>query len=375
MDLTVIRPPVIILGCFLLFTAIQMIFWLGIYARLPFFKSRSGYHQKSPVSVVICARNEAGNLERNLPLVLQQDYPRFEVVVVNDRSSDHTDRILREMKGRYPHLRTTAIHRGKDFVRGKKLALTVGIKAARSEWVLLTDADCRPESDQWLGLMQRSFGRDAGIVLGYGGYERKNSLLNRVIRFDTLFIAMQYFSFALAGRPYMGVGRNLAYRKSLFFRNKGFATHSLLESGDDDLFVSEAATKANTRIEIRSEAHTRSEPETRWRDWTRQKRRHLTTAPRYRGGTRALIGLENTSRMAFYGCFAWLMATTPRPLTVAAVFCGRLVVQLIVLYSVSKRLNEKHLLLISPLLDLMIPVFNALLLIINYVALKRSRWT
>ncbi len=364
----------IVLAIFLLSAATQLVYWLGIYSRFILHWPKRAYHSRLPVSVIICARNEKENLRRNLPLILQQDYPAFEVVVVDDRSGDGTGDLLRELQKTYPHLKISSIKEGKDFSRGKKLAITIGIKAARFEWLLMTDADCRPQSKHWLSRMQRNFDKDTGVVLGYGGYTRTKGLLNIIIRFDTLFIALQYFTFALAGRPYMGVGRNLAYRKSLFFSNKGFAGHTHIISGDDDLFINQVARKYNTRIEISEQAHTRSVPELTWKNWYYQKRRHLLTAPRYRGSSKMLIGTENLSRMGFYLSFIFLISSSFWPVVIFPVFFTRLLAQMLIFYYASRHLHEKQLLLISPLLDFMIPVFNALLLFVNFVDHKRSRW-
>ena len=365
----------IVLAIFLLSAATQLAFWLLIYSRIILNWPKRTYHSRLPVSIIICARNEEDNLRRNLPLVLQQDYPVFEVIVVDDRSGDGTQDLLRELQKTYPHLRKSYIKEGKDFSRGKKLAITIGIKAARFEWLLLTDADCRPGSIHWLSRMQRNFDKDTGVVLGYGGYTRYKGLLNMIIRFDTLFIALQYFTFALAGRPYMGVGRNLAYRKSLFFSNKGFAGHNHIISGDDDLFINDVARKYNTRIELSKEAHTRSLPELTWRNWYHQKKRHMLTAPRYRSSSMMLIGAENLSRMGFYFGFVWLVSCSCWPALILSVFFPRLLAQMLIFYYASRLLNERQLLLISPLLDLMMPFFNALLLFVNFVDHKRNRWT
>jgi glycosyltransferase involved in cell wall biosynthesis len=353
---------------------VQFIYWLLVYSRFIFYKPVAGFHRRLPVSVIICAKDERENLSKNLPLILEQAYPDFEVIVVNDCSTDDTADILLSYQSRYPHLRTSTIRQSVDFTRGKKLALTIGIKAARNEWLLLTDADCRPESDQWINHMQKNFDSRAEVVLGYGGYIREKSLLNLVIRADTLFIAIQYFSFALTGFPYMGVGRNLAYRKSVFFKNRGFATHSRMISGDDDLFVNEVARSGNTRIEYRKESHTRSEAEKTWRDWYLQKKRHLLTGPRYRPSTKWLLGTELISRYLFYLTFTCLLILSCLPVWILGIMGARLLAQLLVFKCASRHLNEKYLLLLSLFLDMIIPVLNAWIVFSNYVVHKRSRW-
>lgn len=364
----------ILSGVFAASFIIQLIYWWGIYARVIFYKPSYSRIRRFPVSVVICARNEEENLRKNLPLVLQQDYPEFEVIVVNDASGDNTEDVLRELKAEYSHLRYSNIEENVHQRSGKKLPLTVGIKAARHEWVLLTDADCKPAGSLWLEKMQRNFNKDTGIVLGYGPYNRKKSLLNLVIRYDAFFIALQYFGYALSGFPYMGVGRNLAYRKELFFRNKGFASHYGLVSGDDDLLINEISNKNNTRIEIREDSHTLSEPEETWRHWYHQKKRHLTTGQRYKTASKFLLGSEIFSRLLFYTTFILLLSRQLILPLVLGIFLLRMLSTIVIIKLAMDRLNEKYLLLISPLLDITLPLAHIYMVFSNYVAVKRARW-
>ena len=185
-----------------------------------------------------------------MPRIFEQDYPHFEVVVVNDCSWDNTSDLLKEFGLKHSNLKIVTIKEDDTYSHGKKVALMMGIKGATHEHMLLTDADCRPNSKEWLRNMMQHFTGETEIVLGYGAYEKQGGFLNKIIRYDTFMIALQYLSFALAGKTYMGIGRNLAYKKSLFFKMKGFASHYHIESGDDDLVVNEAATKQNSKIEL-----------------------------------------------------------------------------------------------------------------------------
>ncbi len=353
---------------------LQMIYWWMVHARLVFYKPGRSAIKRSPVSVVICAKNEEENLKANLPSVLEQDYPAYEVIVVNDASSDKSGDVLRDLQQKYPHLRTSSIKENMHISRGKKLALTVGLKAAKYDWVLLTDADCSVAGNKWLCTMQRNFRKKAGIVLGYGAYRREKGILNLVIRYDAFFIALQYLGFTLAGVPYMGVGRNLAYRKELFFRNKGFASHYELTSGDDDLFINEVARGKSTRIEIRPESHTLSNAEKTWKGWYYQKKRHLSTGPRYRPASKLLLGTEILSRLLFYLSFISLLAFNFLVPLVLGIFLVRMLSTTVIIKLAMTRLNEKYLLLISPLLDFALPWVHIWMAFSNYVALKRARW-
>ncbi len=364
----------VVILVFCLSFLLQVLYWTLVYPGILYWHPRRSSVRTFPVSVIICAKNEEENLRKNLPVILEQDYPDYEVLLVNDASTDGTEDLLNDLKSRYPHLRTTIIQENVHIRSGKKLALTIGIKGAQHDWVLLTDADCRPAGRQWLRTMQRNFSRNAFIVLGIGKYESKKGLLNQVIRYDTLHTAMLYTGMALAGHPYMGVGRNLAYRKSLFFDNRGFASHYELASGDDDLFINEVAGKRNTRLEIRPESHTISEPENSWRDWYYQKRRHLTTGPRYRLKTRVLLGGEFISRMLLYMGFIWLVSRGTWLPYAITLLVSRWLLITVQVKQVMMRLNEKHLLLPSLLLDFILPCLQVYMVFSNYVAVKRDRW-
>ncbi len=363
-----------IFGLFILILIIQLCYYYFLYLRIALYK-RTPHAKKHSISVIICARNEAENLRNNLPSVLEQKHKNYEVIVVNDCSTDDTDEVIGEYIMKYNHLRTTTISPDKKFTHGKKLALTVGIKAAEHEWLVFTDADCKVHSNQWLNRLQENFTDNIEIVLGYGGYLKRKGLLNAYIRYDTLVIAMQYLSFALSGMPYMGVGRNLTYRKSLFFKNKGFASHYGILSGDDDLFVNETANKSNTAVEFHSDSHTCSIPKQTWGSWTKQKKRHFSTAGRYKSKHIFWLGLEPLTRLLFYLTFGYLIGLNIFTIFVLSVCAFRLLSQLIIIKLAMNRLREKGLLL-------SLVVFDIISLFINFniylsgvfIRSKKSRW-
>jgi poly-beta-1,6-N-acetyl-D-glucosamine synthase len=275
---------------------------------------------------------------------------------------------------RYSCLRFTTIKEDEKFRHSKKLALTVGIKSAKHDWVLLTDADCKAVSKDWIATMASNFLSPNDVVLGYGGYMPTKGLLNRIIRFDAFFIAVQYLGFALMGKPYMGVGRNLAYRKELFFQNKGFASHNFLRSGDDDLFVQQIAQKGNTAIEIRHTAHTISNVHTTLLGWINQKRRHITTSSYYRNGVRFWIGLEPLTRVAFWLTAILLLLNFYFPLIIGSILAFRIIVMHIILKISMKRLNERKIFIISLVYDLLSPIFYFSLMVANRLTLNQGRW-
>ena len=258
-----------------------------------------------PVSVVICARNEHENLRQLLPMLATQEHPDFEVILVDDRSDDGTEEVVRAFVTVDSRFRYVRIDRTPDHTNPKKYGLTLGIKAARHEAILLTDADCRPVSTQWVASMSRHLDASVDIVLGLSPYERRAGLLNSFIQYETLLTAFQYAGWALRGKPYMGVGRNLCYRKSMFLNNKGFNSHIGITGGDDDLLVNRLATAANTILMVHPDSFTQSIPKVSWRDFFRQKLRHLAVGKHYQGDDKLRLGFFMLSHL-----LVWVLGFT-----------------------------------------------------------------
>jgi poly-beta-1,6-N-acetyl-D-glucosamine synthase len=354
---------ILLLVFFIIFciaATIQLFYWLWFYLAPHFYKPAANNLPEEPVSVIICARNEAENLKNFLPSVLKQDFPTYEVIVVNDCSEDSSDEILGMLLLQYPHLRVSSINKDPKFSHNKKFAQFIGIKAAASEILVFTDADCEPVSDKWLLNVTSNFDKTTDIVIGYGGYPGKPGLLNKYIRYDNMFISMQYTGMALRGIPYMGVGRNLAYRRSLFFNNKGFGSRYNLISGDDDLFVNSVASKDNTRVELREGSHTRSVPSSTFADFIKQKQRHLTTTRYYKTRHKIMLFMEPLTRVLFYSLFVTLISTKYLWVYAAAIFGLRLAGQIVVLSLAQKRFSEKGMLFLTLIFDIFSPLINGI---------------
>lgn len=342
MNLLLLREIVFYTFCF--FTLVQVFYYLFFFLRLAIY--RAGKKTKSQtyaVSVIICARDEAANLAKNLPGSLLQQYSTtHEVIVVDDNSFDDTRYLLEEFGKEFKQLHVIELKQEAKLIPGKKFPLSVGIKTAKYELVLLTDADCVPASEHWIEKMQSSFDDKAEVVLGYGAFHKKKGLLNKIVRWETFHTAMQYFSYALAGIPYMGVGRNLSYKKELFFRHKGFTAHNRIPSGDDDLFINKAANGKNTRINIQPEAFTLSESPKSWGQWIKQKSRHYSTGKYYKPVHKFLLGLYSFSHFVFYPLLAATLVLYNWQLGLI-VFGVRFLVQVFVLYPSMKKLKEMDL--------------------------------
>jgi glycosyltransferase involved in cell wall biosynthesis len=355
--------------------AIQLFYYLFFYLAVHLKKHEAGNGKKPPVSVIICARNEAENLSEFLPSVLDQNYPDFEVIVVNDCSEDNSYDILAGFLKKYPNLHISTVNKDPKFSHNKKFAQFIGIKAAKNEILLFTDADCRPESDKWLEEMVCHFDDQINFVLGYGGYLKQPGLLNKYIRYDCMTIAMQYLGMAIKKVPYMGVGRNLAYRRSVFFNNKGFGSHNHVISGDDDLFVNSVGTGENTLVEFRQESHTRSVPSPSFNDWLSQKRRHLTTAPYYKIRDKFLLITEPVTRVLFYTTLIVLLSFWFMWPWVIAIFALRLISQIFVFTLTQKKLNEPGLLPFLLIFDIFSPLFNGIIYLSNNRKLSgKNQW-
>ena len=345
---------------------------LYFFSKLTFFKSTQTSFNK-PISIIICAKNELENLRSHLPKILEQNYPEFEVIVVNDQSNDGSDIFLKELAKEYKSLVVVTIEQHINKHIGKKFALTLGIKTAKYEHLLLTDADCFSNSKNWAQLMCDNF-NTADIVLGYGGYQKKKGLLNKIIRFDTFNVAQQYLSYALAGHTYMGVGRNMAYKKSLFFDNKGFANHIHIPSGDDDLFIQEIAAKNNVIIEINTQAHTSSEVIENWKEWSYQKRRHLTTSPLYKTKFKVLLALYPYAQFLFWSAIISLVVLKA-PIALIAILLGvKLLISYLVNYKSMKQLNAMDLYWIHPIYELMHLFIQGIFVLLNLVN-KPKKWS
>ena len=329
---------------FCLVTLIQVFYYLFFFARFAAYKPKQkAVSQTHPVSVIICARDEAANLAKNLPGALVQQYrTTHEVIVVDDNSFDDSKYILEEYQKTYKQLQVVELKQEAKLIPGKKFPLSIGIKTAKHEIVLLTDADCVPASELWIDKMQEVYDEKTEIVLGYGAYHKKPGLLNKIVRWETFHTALQYFSYALAHTPYMGVGRNLSYKKTIFYRHKGFSAHNNIPSGDDDLFINMAATKTNTKISIDADTFTLSDAPKTWNGWIKQKNRHYSTGKYYKPAHKFLLGLYTFTHILFYPLlvstailFNWELALI--------VFGVRFLIQAVVLYPCMKKLKEQSL--------------------------------
>ena len=360
---------------FIVIIGLQLSCYLLLFGDFAITKPpKDSNHFNNPVSVIICCKNEAENLKRNLPHFLNQKYDKFELVLINDRSSDHTLEVMESFKETNSIIRIVDVADNEQFWGSKKYALTLGIKAASYNHLLFTDADCIPNSDQWIAKMSSGFSNDVQLILGYGAYQKiKKSLLNKLIRYETLLSAVNYFSFLGVGIPYMGVGRNMAYTKQLFFGANGFASHMHIRSGDDDLFVNENATAKNTAPCSDNLAFTTSIPKMKWKNWIRQKRRHISAAAFYKPLHKTLLGLFFISQLLFWILAIVLSVYFYRPEIVLSLIFIRLSMGYLIMGGAAKKLHENDLKPWYPVLEIFL-IFAQLFIFIKNLTSKPSHW-
>ena len=281
---------------------IQSCYHWGLYRNLYLHSKKEKKETDTPpLSVILVAKDAASDLQKNLPAILEQDYPEFEVIVIYEQSADdNCEDVLKLLQEKYPHLHHSFIPDSARYISHKKLGITMGIKASHYDWLVFTEPNCRPESNQWLRKMARNFTSNTDIVLGYSNYEKTKGWFNRKITFDTMLNSMRQLGRAIGGHPYTGCGRNLAYRKSLYYNQKGFASHLNLQRGEDDLFVNRTANKKNTRIETSPESIVRITAPHFKKNWAEDKLSYNMTSHYFKGISRYVMGFETCSRLLLF---------------------------------------------------------------------------
>ncbi|MBF4517495.1 glycosyltransferase [Flavobacterium sp. ANB] len=358
---------------FIAIVTIQLFYYLGIFGKFAFGKPQNITQQNIPVSVIVCAKNEEENVKKYIPLLAEQNYPDFEIVLIDDASSDETLEVFEEFEKQYSNIRLVKVQNNEAFWGNKKYALTLGIKASKKDYLLFTDADCYPTSKEWITSMTSQFTEEKTIVLGYGGYEKERSLLNKIIRFETVLTAVQYFSWAKAGLPYMGVGRNLAYKKEEFFNVNGFIEHIQVRSGDDDLFINQAANKANTTIAYNPESFTYSKPKQSYGDWFIQKRRHVTTANHYKFFDKIQLSLFYGSQLFFFLLVIILLSFQFQWIAVLALLATRYTIAWTVMGFSAGKLRERDLKIWFPVVEIVL-IFTQINIFITNIFSKPVHW-
>lgn len=359
---------------FIVIVAIQLVYYLFVFKKFAFAKPHKSNPKRISISVIVCAKNEAENVAQFIPILAEQDYPDYEIILIDDASSDNTLEIFEAFEKQYSNVRLVKVQNNEAFWGNKKYALTLGIKASKKDYLLFTDADCYPASKDWITTMSSQFTMHKTIVLGYGAYEKvANSFLNKIIRFETMLTAVQYFSWAKMGRPYMGIGRNLAYKKEEFYNVKGFINHMKIRSGDDDLFINQIANSKNTAICYSPESFTYSQPKTTFKAWFTQKRRHVSTARFYKSFDKIQLALFYVSQLLFLLLAILLLAFQYEWIIVLSLIGFRYLFTWIILGFSAGKLKEKDVMYWFPIIEIVL-IFTQLNVFITNLFSKPVYW-
>lgn len=342
---------------FLVVASIQVIYSILFLVALAKHKTQKMTTMPQPVSVIICAHDEEENLRELVPKLLEQDHPDFEVIIVNDRSNDGTYNFLLEETKRDSRLRMVNVDFLPAHADAKKYGITLAMRVAKHDVVAVTDADCRPASSAWIRIMSESLDQRKLFVLGYSPYFRESGFLNLFIRFETLLTAVQYLSFAVLGRPYMGVGRNMVYRKSFFLSVKGFNDLLSVTGGDDDLFVNRHANAANTVVCIEPDTLMYSKAKSTWQEFFKQKIRHLSVGKKYKASDRYLLGVFMFTYLATWICGLTLGISGIELIWVISALVLRTGLITATAYLFSKRVGQKFEVWSVPVLDFLFVIY------------------
>lgn len=347
---------------FLTASCIQLLYQLFVFLRIWFYKE-PGNEVFMPVSILISSKNQINQLRENLPKFLEQDYPQFEIVVINDASWDGTDDYLEELEKKYDHLKVVCntFQENDRFSKGKKFALTLAIKAATYDTLLFSDADSYPSSNQWLKKMQASFTSKKKVVIAYSRLEKRKGLLNRLLRYESLYEGLLSFSSTLSGFPLLAQRRNLAYDRDLFFSVNGFFSHLNLSRGEAELFVEEVSTSKNVAVCLGVEAMTLTRDQKSWKQWFADKRAYFHFSKRFRFSSLFLLGMNFFSQFSFWLLFPVLMIYQVEWQWVLLVFSLRLCLQYVVYWKMCKHTNEFGLLWFLPFYEIVLMLIHFLL--------------
>ena len=374
-DLNIFNDPFVtaLFGIFALSLLVQLVYFWVVFSKLAFYKKRQTSDAQPPVTVVITAHNQYNDLKQNLPFLLEQDYPEFEIMVVNDNSDDGSDELLTDLSRQYNNLSIVNLKQSLNWFSGRKFPLSLGIKSARHELLILTDTICRPVSKSWINEIAPAHTPETDIVLAYSTFETK-SKINRWFRFSAFYDGLFYLSMALAGKPFKGIGKNLSYQKQLFYSHKGFSSHYKINIGDDEIFINQTANKRNTNIQISPQSKVVVVKPVSFSSWIKSEKTRIFIRRFFKTGSRFFISLFRSSAFLFYISFVSLLILGFNWMLVLPLFALRLISQYLIFGMAAKKLDEKNLLLFSPVLEIVL-IFIDFIIWFLLIFSRKNRWT
>lgn len=351
---------------------IQIGYWIAFYLGFKKIADVSPRYNENlpPISVIVVYKNNKNTIQNTLQSLVSQQYPTFEVLAMQDFSTDGSEMLAQKIS----HPRLRHVHTSQD-VPGKKFALSEAISFAKHDLLLLTDGDCITTSERWIDAMVTAMNghKNTQIVLGYSPMTPMPSMVNAFSRYETVLTAIQYLSYAAHGSPYMGVGRNLMYTKRLFEDQNGFQYGAELPGGDDDLFIQKAASSQNVAICIHPNAHVVTPAPTTWHQFFRQKQRHISTSSYYQKKHKLLLGLYGATQIWWLFSFVVLLIFMPAiwPYLLLAI-CLKWWLQYITTKSIFPKLQAASLSSRLPLLDIAMSVYLGIMAIAQ--PFYRRKW-
>jgi glycosyltransferase involved in cell wall biosynthesis len=359
-------------GTFIACAVIQITYYILFSTFLVGSKKNENNIPEVPVSVIIYTKNQAKNLPQFIPLIMDQENSKFEIVLINNASSDNTSEVLELFAKKYANLKVLNIENNEAFWGSKKYALTLGIKASKYDNLLFTDTKSKPVSKYWVSEMSKKFTSKKTIVLGYRKYQKENSLLNIFIRFENLLTAIKCFGITKLGSPYMAFGTNLAYQKSEFFKVNGFINHMKINAGEGDLFIKDAADRKNTTFCISENSFIKTDSPNSFLKWFTEKKEETLITKKHQFKHRFFLGLFSFSKLLFYVLAATLFFFYPWKIILSVVLSYFLIQYIVIGVSI-KKLKEPQIIFFLPFLEIGLLLIQISIFSANLIS-KPDHW-
>jgi len=371
----VIQSIILVFGAATLF---QILYYWIVFGRVAFYnpKKHPASEAFPSVSVIIVAENDYQNLRRNISALLEQDYPDFEVVVVNSSPQETASfYLLKGSQDKYSNLKIVDLPSVKTtFHSNKKFLLAIGVKESVKDILLATNIDCQPNSPYWIRSMVSQMNGEKQLVLGYTGLTTAHA--NRFYRLDKVNTSLTYLSLARCGMPYTGTGDNLACSRELFNKAHGFVSHYAIPYGEDTLFVNRNATRKNTTVALAPDSLVHIQTKMRFRRWMYLKKVARCSQKHYKKRHRFMLTLFPFTRFLCYLSFIGLLCLLPLNTMfylyyiIIGIFALRMFSQLFITKKAMQRFHEKGLLFLQPFLE---PVYMILSWVTFFKTLFRRK--
>lgn len=351
--------------------AIQLIYYIFFLSILLNNKKEKEYDLK-PISVILYVKNSELYLEKNIDYFINQKYPKFEILLVNNASSDNTDIILEKLSEKHKSLRIINVENNESFWGNKKYTYTLAIKAAKYEHLIFSEIDCKPVSENWIHEINKSFSSKKTIILGYKRLLKTSSLFNLIIRFDNLLESIKSFSFTKINSPYSADSRNYAFTKKDFYRVNGFINHIKIKNGKEDLFVKDAKQKYNSAYTLSDESFVESSKSLSFKEWFLNKKNSNLLKRHYSFKNQFLLNAFSFSKVFLYFLTIILLLIHDWKI-ILIIFSSYIIFQSVITFIINRKFKETSIFYLSPILDFLLVLFQISIFISNLIS-KPPNW-